>query len=82
MQFGGEMKWLNEDEVGEKSRLHLTKIIRTAFENDVDKCESSQLAVLDGVSASQDDKKIQRNYNNSSRTKGVDMKDKISGMQD
>lgn len=43
VQFGEEMKWVNVEELGEKSRLQVMKIIRTAFENDVDNCEDSQL---------------------------------------
>ena len=54
------MKWINVEKVGEKSRLQLMKIIRTAFEHNVDNCEGfllaslleKILAVLDGVSAS------------------------------
>ena len=72
VQFVGEMKWVNVENVGEKSRLQLMKIFRTAFENYVDKCEGSQLAslldkirtVLDGVSASQDDGNVKEKDKN------------------
>ena len=55
-------KWVNV-EVGKKSEYKLMKIIHTAFDNNVSKCEGLQLVsllekirtVLDGVSASQDD---------------------------
>ena len=68
-QFGGEMKWVNVEKLREKSRLQVMRIIRTAFENDVDNCEYSQLVslvkkiriVLDGVLASQDDGNVTPN---------------------
>ena len=54
-------KWVNVEEVGKKSEYKLMRIIHTAFENEVCKCEGLQLVsllekirtVLDGVSASQ-----------------------------
>ena len=34
-RFGEEMKWIKVEEIGEKGRLELIKIIRTVFEEEV-----------------------------------------------
>ncbi|CAB4013059.1 Hypothetical predicted protein [Paramuricea clavata] len=47
-RFGEEMKWIKVEEIGEKGRLELIKIIRTVFEEEVLKCNSEQLDSLLG----------------------------------
>ena len=63
MQFGVEMKWILVEEIGEKGRLDLIKIIRSAFEEEIQKCDTEQLgsllekmqSVLNGKSTTQSD---------------------------
>ncbi len=44
LQFGEEMKWVSAEEIGEKGRLDLIKIIRTVFEEEIQKGDSKQLS--------------------------------------
>ena len=61
LQFGEEMKWISAEEIGEKGRLDLIRIIRTVFEEKIQKGDSEQLrsllekiqSVLDGKSTTQ-----------------------------
>ncbi len=61
LQFGEEMKWISAEEIGEKGRLDLIRIIRTVFEEEIQKGDSEQLrsllekiqSVLDGKSTTQ-----------------------------
>ncbi|CAB3983154.1 Transposon Ty3-G Gag-Pol poly [Paramuricea clavata] len=65
-RFGEEMKWIKVEEIGEKGRLELIKIIRTVFEEEVLKCNSEQLdsllgkiqTILDSKTMSQNEESV------------------------
>ena len=61
-RFGEEMKWIKIEEIGEKGRLELIKIIRTVFEEEVLKCNSEQLdSLLGKIQTILDSKTISQN---------------------
>ena len=61
-RFGEEMKWIKVEEIGEKGRLELIKIIRTVFEEEVLKCNSEQLdSLLGKIQTILDTKTISQN---------------------
>ena len=51
VQFGVEMKWITVEEIGEKGRLDLIKIIRSAFEEEIQKCDTEQLVTVISVTS-------------------------------
>ena len=65
-RFGEEMKWIKVEEIGEKGRLELIKIIRTVFEEEVLKYNSEQLdsllgkiqTILDSKTMSQNEESV------------------------